>query len=147
MVEFPAIEEDFIALKKHEIKFKSIDDEKRIVIGLALVPDKEIYRKSGDYEYKIKFSKDTVRAASQLYMQKQKNNNVTAEHNVVIDGVSTVETWIVDDPSMDKTNLYGLNAVPGAWAITMKIDNDEIWNDVKAGKYLGFSIIEAQKRS
>ena len=55
-------------------------------------------------------------------------------------GVSVIESWIVEDPAKDKTALYGLNAVEGAWAVTMKIDNDEVWEDVKSGKYLGLSI-------
>ena len=55
-------------------------------------------------------------------------------------GVSVIESWIVEDPEKDKTALYGLNAVVGAWAVTMKIDNDEVWKDVKSGKYLGLSI-------
>lgn len=140
LVKFPAIEENFIALNEHKVQFKSIDDEKRIVMGLALVPDKKILRKSGDYEYNITFSQATVRTAAELFMKKLKLNNTTAEHDVVVDGVSTVESWLVDDPEMDKTKLYGLNAVKGAWAVTMKVDNDAIWEDVKAGKYLGFSI-------
>ena len=48
LVESPAIEENFVALSRHKVEFKSVDDEKRIVVGLALVPDKEIFRKSGD---------------------------------------------------------------------------------------------------
>ena len=55
-------------------------------------------------------------------------------------GVSVIESWIVEDTEKDKTALYGLNAVKGAWAVTMKIDNDKVWEDVKAGKYLGLSI-------
>jgi hypothetical protein len=55
-------------------------------------------------------------------------------------GVSVIESWIVEDPLKDKTALYGLNAVEGAWAVTMKIDNDDVWKDVKSGKYLGLSI-------
>ena len=46
LVEEPAIEEDFIALSKHnEIKLKVVDEERRVVVGYALVPDKRIYRK------------------------------------------------------------------------------------------------------
>ena len=41
---------------------------------------------------------------------------------------------------MDKLNLYGVKPIEGAWAVIMKVDNDEVWNDVKLGKYLGFSI-------
>jgi len=140
LVEFPAIEENFVALSKHEVDFKTIDEDKRIIVGLALVPDKKIKRRKGDYMYNITFSKDTVRKASELYLKRLKNNNATLEHAELTTGVSVIESWIVEDPSKDKSALYGLNAVEGAWAVTMKIDNDEVWADVKNGKYLGLSI-------
>jgi len=141
LVEFPAIEENFVALSKHKVEFKTVDSEKRVIVGLALVPDKPIYRRSGDKEYNIIFSKETVRKASELYLKRLKLNNATLEHDEqMTSGVSVIESWIVEDPSKDKTALYGLNAVEGAWAVTMKIDNDEVWEDVKSGKYLGLSI-------
>ncbi len=141
LVEFPAIEENFVALSKHKVEFKTVDTEKRVIVGLALVPDKPIYRRSGDNEYNIIFSKETVRKASELYLKRLKLNNATLEHDEqMTGGVSVIESWIVEDPSKDKTALYGLNAVVGAWAVTMKIDNDQVWEDVKAGKYLGLSI-------
>ena len=140
LVEFPAIEENFVALSKHKVEFKTVNEEKRIIVGLALVPDKEILRAKGDYKYNIKFSKETVRKASELYLKRLKNNNATLEHTELTSGVSVIESWIVEDLEKDKTALYGLNAVVGAWAVTMKIDNDEVWEDVKNGKYLGLSI-------
>ena len=140
LVEFPAIEENFVALSKHKVEFKTVDSEKRIIVGLALVPNKLIYRRKKDYEYNITFSTETVRKASELYLKRLKNNNTTLEHAEFTGGVSVIESWIVEDPEKDKTALYGLNAVKGAWAVTMKIDNDEVWEDVKAGKYLGLSI-------
>ena len=141
LVEFPAIEENFVALSKHKVEFKTVDSEKRIIVGLALVPDKPIYRRRGDYEYNIIFSKETVRKASELYLKRLKLNNATLEHDdQMTSGVSVIESWIVENPKKDKTDLYGLNAVEGAWAVTMKIDNDEVWEDVKQGKYLGLSI-------
>ena len=139
-VNSPAIEENFVALSKHKVEFKSIDDEKRIIVGLALVPDKKIYRRQGDKEFNIIFSKETVKKASHLYLKKLKVNNTTLEHEKNTDGVSVVESWIIEDVKNDKANVYELNAVEGAWAVVMKVDNDEVWNDVKDGKYLGLSI-------
>jgi len=107
---------------------------------LALVPDKEIYRRNGEHEFNIVFSKDTVKKASELYLKRLKNNNATLEHEEDVKGVSVIESWIVEDVKKDKSALYNLNAVEGAWVVTMKIDNDEVWQDVKSGKYLGFSI-------
>lgn len=140
LVEMPAIEENFVALSKQKVELKTIDEDKRIVVGLALVPDKKIYRRRDDYEYYITFSKDTVRKASELYLKRLKNNNTTLEHESLTSGVSVIESWIVEDVNMDKCNVYGLNPVEGAWVVKMKVDNDEVWEDVKQGKYLGFSI-------
>ena len=140
LVEFPAIEENFVALSKHKVEFKAIDEERRVVIGLALIPDKKIYRRDKEYEYNIMFSKDTVRKASELYLKNQKQNNTTLEHESLTSGVSVIESWIVEDVNNDKSSLYGLNATVGAWVVTMKIYNDAVWEDVKAGKYLGLSI-------
>lgn len=140
LVEFPAIEENFVALSQHKVEFKTLDEDKRVVVGLALVPDKKILRKREKGLYNIVFSKETVRLASELYLKRLKNNNATLEHEVPVEGVSVIESWIVEDASMDKSNLYGLNAVEGAWVVKMKIDNDQTWKEVKEGKYLGFSI-------
>jgi hypothetical protein len=140
LVKFPAIEENWVALNQHKIEFKSIDEEKKIIIGLALVPDKEIYRRNEDYEYNIVFSKDTVKKAAQLYLKRLKVNNATLEHETEVNGVSVVESWIVEDPARDKTAIYNLNAVEGAWAVVMSIQNEEVWKEVKAGTYLGLSI-------
>ena len=140
LVEFPAIEEDFVALSQHKVEFKTLDEEKRVVVGLALVPDKKIVRRNEKGLYNIIFSKETVRLASELYLKRLNNNNATLEHEVPVSGVSVIESWVVEDVSMDKSNLYGLNAVEGAWVVKMKIDNDQTWKEVKEGKYLGFSI-------
>jgi hypothetical protein len=72
LVKFPAIEENWVALNEHKVELKTIDEDKRIVIGLALIPEKDIYRRNGDYEYNIRFSKDTVRKASELYLKNLK---------------------------------------------------------------------------
>ena len=140
LVEFPAIEENFVALSQHKVEFKTLDEDKRIVVGLALVPNKKIYRRKKDYEYNIVFSEDTVRKASELYLKSLRNNNTTLEHQTLTSGVSVIESWVVEDATMDKSNLYGLNAVKGAWVVTMKVDNDSVWQDIKDKKYLGLSI-------
>tara|TARA_R110000772_G_scaffold172785_1_gene284654 strand:+ start:537 stop:1127 length:591 start_codon:yes stop_codon:yes gene_type:complete len=140
LVKFPATEETWVALNNHKIEFKSIDDDKRIVIGLALVPDKLIYRRNGDYEYNIKFSKETVKKAGQLYLKKLNNNNATLEHKTEVKGVSVVESWIVEDTLKDKTAIYNLNAVEGSWAVILSIENETVWKEIKNGTYLGISV-------
>ena len=141
VVENPAIEEDFIALKKQQVKLAEVDKEKRILMGAALVPNKKIYRTNGEDEYNIFFSEDTVRKASELFLSRGKQNNSTLEHDVKLSGLSVVESWIIEDKKKDKSRKYGFNLPIGTWMVSVKVKNDEIWNDfVKEGKVKGFSI-------
>lgn len=139
-VEFPAIEENFIALNEHKVEMKTIDEDKRLVVGLALVPNKLIYRRNRGFEYNITFSEQTVRKASEKYLKSLKLHNTTVAHETEIEGVFLTESWIVEDPKQDKTALYGLEAPKGAWAVSMRVENDDLWNKIKGGDYLGFSI-------
>ena len=139
-VEYPAIEENFIALSEHKVELKTIDEDKRLVIGLALVPNKLIYRRNKGFEYNITFSEQTVRKASEKYLKSLKLHNTTVAHETEIEGVFLTESWIVEDPKQDKTALYGLEAPKGAWAVSMRVENDDLWNKIKGGDYLGFSI-------
>ena len=141
VVENPAIESDFIALNNQEIKLAEINKEKRLLMGALLIPQKPIYRKSGKEEYYIFFSRKTVERASQMYLQNGNQSQSTLEHDKQLKGLTLVESWIVEDKEKDKTALYGLDVPVGTWMGSVKVDNDEVWNDyVKSGKVKGFSI-------
>jgi hypothetical protein len=141
VVENPAIEEDFIALKSQEFKLAEVDKEKRILMGALLIPNKPIYRRNGEDEYYIYFSKDTVLKASQMYLMQGKQNNSTLEHQYQINGLSLVESWIVEDKVHDKSVKYGMDLPLGTWVGAVKVNNEQIWNEfVKTGKVKGFSI-------
>ena len=140
VVSSPAIESDFIALKKHEIELKEVDAEKRILMGAALIPNKQIYRKNDkNEEYYIYFSEETVRKASELFFMNSNQNNATLEHKQKLEGMSVVESWITEGKN-DKSMNYGFNFPKGTWVISMKVNNDEIWQKVKDGEVKGFSI-------
>ena len=143
LVETPAIESNFIALskQKHELYLKEIDAEKKLLLGAALIPNKSIYRRGKDNsEYYIYFSKDTVRQASELFFKKSNHKNATFEHENKIDGVTIVESWIVEDSKKDKTALFGLDVPVGTWMVSAKIDDQELYNKAKSGEIKGFSI-------
>lgn len=140
VVESPAIEENFIALNKHVIELKEIDAEKKILMGAALIPDKQIFRRNKEEEYYIFFSKDTVRKASELFLMNSNQNNATYEHDQKLKGLSVVESWIIEDSKTDKSRLYNFDLPVGTWMISMKVNNEDVWNDVKLGKVKGFSI-------
>ena len=140
IVEFPAIESNFIALSEY-LELAKVDDEKKILMGAALIPNKNIYRRNGNDEYYIFFSEDTVRKASELFLMNSNQNNATLEHEKKLKDLTVVESWIVEDVDMDKSKKYGLNAPVGTWMVSMKVNNEAIWNDfVKTGKVKGFSI-------
>ncbi len=141
IVESPAIEEDFVALKSQQVQFAEVDKDKKILIGALLTPNKPIYRRNGEDEYYIYFSRDTVRKASQLYLQNNNQHNSTLEHEESIQGLTLVESWIVEDKEKDKSVLYDMDVPLGTWMGTVKVENDDIWNNyVKTGKVKGFSI-------
>jgi hypothetical protein len=142
VVEYPAIEENFIALAKHQVELKEIDQEKRILMGPALTPNKKIYRKNEKTkrEWEIFFKEETVRKASELFLMRSNQNNATLEHAKDLDGMSVVESWIIEDDVHDKSVKYGFSLPKGTWMISMKVNNDDIWKRVKAGEVKGFSI-------
>lgn len=139
-VDKPAIEESFIMLNALEVELKVIDEAKREVIGLALVPNKKILRRKDDTEFYIEFSEQTIEKVQELYLKNLRANNVTIDHEKPVEGVSLIESWIVEDTKNDKSNIYGLNAVKGSWVVKMKIYNDDVYEGVKLGKFNGFSI-------
>ena len=139
VVENPAIEENFIALKNQEFKLAEVDKEKRILMGAALIPNKPIYRQNGEQEYYIYFSQATVRKASELFFINGNQSNSTLEHQLELKGLTAVESWIVES-EQDKSRMYDLNVPMGTWMVSMKVNNDDVWKKVKAGEIKGFSI-------
>jgi hypothetical protein len=141
LVDAPAIEENFIALnKEYKMDLAEVDSEKRILMGAALIPNKQIYRKNGKDEFYVFFSEATVKQASELFLKNGNQSNATLEHKAKFEGATVVESWIIDNPDMDKSKQYGFSLPKGTWMISMKIEDDKVWGEVKEGKYKGFSI-------
>lgn len=145
LVESPAMESSFIALSKQkEIQLKAIDEEKRILLGAVLIPEKPIYRRNDDgREYNIVFPAETIRLSMENFFKRGYQNSSTLEHDekLQLSDVTFVESWIKEDDVNDKSVKYGMNEPIGTWFASMKVNNDEIWNHfVKTGKVKGFSI-------
>ena len=142
IVEHPAIEEDFITLSKdYKFEFKEVDNEKRILMGAAMIPEKPIYRRDGEEEYYVFFTKETIQRAAELYLTNGKQGNATLEHQAKLTGLTLVESWIIEDSQKDKSAAYGLEYPVGTWMVSMKVNNEDVWEEyVKSGKVKGFSI-------
>lgn len=147
-VKSPAMKSNFVAFSEDDkpsnlIQFKSIDEEKRMIIGLVLQPNLDIYRfdKDSGKEYNIRFSEQVIEDLMIHYAKESNQNNSSIEHSKEIEGVTFFEHWKVLDPKMDKSVSFGLEFPKGSWLTTAKIDNDEVWNNyVKTGEVLGLSI-------
>jgi len=144
LVDIPAVEKNFVKLSKqcegicHTLtKANLSDDSKRIITGVALIPDKPILRVFDDRKFYIQFSKDTVKRIAEEYITKR---NVTVAHAVNVNNIALLESWIVEDEYHDKSNMYNMKAPLGSWIISMRIDNDLVWDEVKQMNLRGFSI-------
>jgi len=140
VVEQPAIGVDFVALsEQHNVKFK--EDFRGLLYGALLIPDQLIYRRNDetDEEYYVKYSKDTIRAIAYNYLKQANQNNATVEHAKVVDGVSLVETWIIEGEN-DKSKNFGFDLPEGTWFGCMKVENEEVKQQIQNKEVLGFSI-------
>jgi len=146
LVENPAIEVGFVALSKEgvvEVKLK-MDEEQRMIYTPVLIPNQKILRADENGEaYQIYFSSETIKEAARDYLKAgslvSKFNNEHNE-NEPIEGVTVVESWIVDNKPNDKSVHLGFDVPVGTWMQGIKIDNEQVWSLVKEGKYKGISI-------
>ena len=143
LVTNPAIEQDFVFFgkEKNNLTLAKIDEEKRMLISPALIPNKQIFRydPNTDSDYYVYFSKETVRQASELYLKHNNHHKATYQHEEDVSGVMTIESWIKEG-DQDKSKLYGFDLPDGTWFVKMKIENDEMWNKIKSGELKGLSI-------
>ena len=143
LVELPAIEADWVYLSNDNyLSLAKVDEEKRILVGAVLIPDKKIPRYDADAgeEYEVYFTSETIEQAEQLFMKNLNGNNATYEHSVDIQGLSVIESWISEDEKFDKSNMYGFKMPVGTWFVKMKVDNQEVWDKIKSNEVRGFSI-------
>ena len=143
LVSAPAIEQDFVFFgkEKNNLTFAKVDEEKRMLISPALIPNKQIFRHdpNTDSDYYVYFSKETVRKASELYLKNNNHHKATYQHEDRVSGVLTVESWIKEG-DMDKSKMFGFDLPNGTWFVKMRIDNDELWSKIKDGELKGLSI-------
>lgn len=140
LVDYPAIEKDFVKFSKNvDVKF-SVDDEKRIVFGAALIPDKPIYRRSDDgKEYYVKFSKEAIERIAIKFFEDHNSTNVNLQHEFDVDGCVYFESFIKDS-SRGIVPVEFNDCPDGTWFLGCKINNDAVWQLVKDGVLRGFSV-------
>lgn len=137
----PAIEEGFVQLSKQEdesVKL-SVDVEKRIVCGPALIPDMPIYRDQGGRKFYITWTTDTIKQMAINFFQHSRQNAGNVEHQMPVNGITFFESYIIDKER--GINPKEFETLPnGTWMLSAKVTNNEVWEMVKDGTLTGFSI-------
>lgn len=140
LVEEPAIEMDFIALAKQKPLQVFLErDDKHMLVGAVLVPNKPIYRNQGGEEFYVQFSSQTIEKLAHNFLMSDRIYSFTEQHEVIADNVAVVESWIKLSEN-DKSVEYGIEAPIGTWFIAAKVENDDLWAKVKNGELNGFSV-------
>ena len=136
-----AIERDFVAFHK-EHQFAAVNEEKMLVAGPMLIPNKKILRlKEDGTPYYVYFTADTIEKIARKFAKNKFGDQVTLEHGNKTSGVYMVENWIVEHPTKDKSNVYGFTLPKGTWfALYSVAENPKVWDRVKGGEFNGFSI-------
>lgn len=141
LVEMPAIEENYIALAKQKPQQILLEkEEKRIVCGAVLIPNRPIYRWTPDLgDFYLEFTSEVIEKLAFDYMKKNNNSSVTLDHETNASNVYLVESWIKTTEN-DKSNDLGFNLPVGTWFASMRVDDEETWQRVKNEELNGFSI-------
>ena len=133
----PVIVENF-STDQHKF---SMDDDKMEITGAAIVPNKFIIRVNEfNQPYYVFFSEYTTKLLSEKFMYNKMTDSANIEHTNKSAKAFVSESWIVENPENDKSNELGLTYPQGTWVITMKVQDPELWGQIKQGKYKGFSI-------
>jgi hypothetical protein len=126
-----------------EMTFSVFNNEQRLVVGPAMIPDKMIIRRNeitGEIYY-VYFTAETIKKLQQKFMQEKLLDKTNIEHGrKFLNNVDVVESWIVEDQEKDKQQVFGMDYPKGTWMITMKVNDDSTWEKVKDGKLKGFSV-------
>lgn len=141
-VESPAIGATLVMFDNESKLLEFADDEKQVIYSVAMRPNILIPRKNINGEPAMVFyTEETVSDLQQNFFKNNSHNGATINHDKNIrNDIYAFESWIVQDPEKDKAKLLGMAVEKGDWVLGQKVDNPEVWNDIKKGKLKGFSI-------
>ena len=145
LVDRPAIERSFLAFnenKEIKIDFAIQDEDQQIISGPLMLADTPIYRNDDNGEYYVVFTKETIKKIAQRYFKKgyQANVNLMHDSGQSVEGVTMFESFI-SDKVRGIQPMKGFEDVPdGSWFGSFKVDNSEVWAEIKAGNVRGFSV-------
>lgn len=130
-------------LEKQKMVF-AFDEDKRILVGAAMVPNKMIHRYDAQGNlYYVFFSKASIKMMADKFLKDQRTDETSVEHDGLKlgkDKVFITESWVSDDPVYDKSHFYGFDLPAGTWFVAMKVNDDNVWKMIKEKSLTGFSV-------
>lgn len=148
-VDNPAIQVELHAFKAEQQKVYFSSHEKREVVSPVLIPNQLIIREAMGIPYYMRASEETIKKIYEKYMLSGNWNNFTYMHENmeldiserVQDGVYLQRLWIIEDEKLDDANTkYGFSLPKGTLMMKAKVQNRQIWNEIREGKLRGISL-------
>lgn len=146
IVDDPAVEKAFVKFNKEKPGRKivvdnySINEEKKIITGVAIRANYPIYRNDSEFgEYFCIFEPPVIEKIVQKFMKDKNNSSVNLNHSEDAKGIYLFESFIMRDNL--RLQLPEFKDVEnGSWMTSYKVDNPEVWEQIKAGNLNGYSI-------
>jgi hypothetical protein len=123
------------------IERQSDDGWERLVTGVVADPENVDY-------YGNMIDADVIKNAAYRFMERYQHTGISHLKDedgvpVLLDSeIRVVESWI----TREATTLGGKKVPRGAWVMTSRILNDDIWSGVLNGTYTGYSFEALAKR-
>lgn len=141
LVEYPAIERDFVKLAEQKPLQFSADEEKRELFGPALIADKPIYRRNGSFEYYVVFTADVIKQIAERYSKNNLWGRVNLQHqeDTFVEGVTMLETYLKNDALGISPKGFE-DVTDGSLFVRFKVEDENLWNVLKSDEFKGFSV-------
>lgn len=113
---------------ERDVKLTKVNDEQHMVYGIVYSPDQ--VDTQGDFA-----KADEIKKAAYGFMKSALTTNIDANHDFDAKDAYVAESWLTKgvDSLFDKEP-------EGAWAVGIKVESDELWNQVKKGELAGISM-------
>lgn len=136
-VSMPATEIDMILFnEQHQLQFT--DEEKHMISSVVMLADTKIYRRQGDFEFYITYSKDTLMKMCEKMLKDNTFNQISFEHNghIIENGlINLVELYTTDEKKKSPFDIPD-----GSIVATYKVNDNELWEAIKESNLGGISL-------
>lgn len=144
LVDRPAIERNFLAFNEHKNKVQfAINEEDRVLVGPAMIADMPLYRKDDQLgEYFVVFDKAAINSIVEKFHSKGylKNFNLFHDAQQQMEDITILSSFITSEKYGIKAPELFKDIADGSWFISVKINNEQVWQKVKSGEIRGFSV-------